>query len=121
MSTKTDEFPAVEPAGDAPVSRLQLVWDVTLFQFTLVLDGLRDVLLSPLSIGWAIIGLAAGGDQPDRTYLTRHRKVPGSARPEPGSMKGWMASTRRYGIDSNHQTHQAPARNHLATDPDPLT
>ena len=68
MNTDTNETTAVEPAGAAPVSRLQVVWDVTLFQFKLVLDGLRDVLLSPVSIGSVIIGLIAGGDRPDRYY-----------------------------------------------------
>lgn len=56
-----------EPPG-AYVSRLQLLWDVTMFQFKLLFDGLRDLLLSPLSIISAVIGLLAGGDEPDRYF-----------------------------------------------------
>ena len=56
-----------EPPG-AYVSRLQLLWDVTIFQFKLLFDGSRDLLLSPLSIISAVIGLLAGGDEPDRYF-----------------------------------------------------
>ena len=50
------------------MSRLELVWDVLIFQFKLAADGLRDLLLSPLSLGAAILGLVVGGDRPGR-YL----------------------------------------------------
>ena len=53
---------------DRHVSRLELVWDVVIFQFKLAFDGLRDVLLIPLSIVAAILGLVAGGDEPDRHF-----------------------------------------------------
>ena len=57
---------------DAPdnrqASRLHLMWDVLVFQFKLAADGLRDVLLSPLSILAAIMGLVAGGDDPYRYF-----------------------------------------------------
>jgi len=49
-------------------SRLQLLWDVLVFQFKLVADGIRDVFLSPISIISAIMGLIAGGDKPDRYF-----------------------------------------------------
>jgi len=49
-------------------SRLQLVLDVLVFQFKLAADGLRDVLLSPLSLIAAIMGLIAGGDDPYRYF-----------------------------------------------------
>ncbi len=49
-------------------SRLQLVWDVLVFQFKLAFDGLRDLLLSPLSIIAAVMGLLAGGDDPYRYF-----------------------------------------------------
>ena len=55
-------------ADPVSVSRTRLVWDVVLFQFKLAADGLRDVLLSPVSIIAAIIGLVGGGDQPDRYF-----------------------------------------------------
>jgi hypothetical protein len=65
--------PIEEPqpdAEDVPVhtSRLQLVWDVALFQFKLLFDGLRDLLLSPLSLVAAVAGLIAGGDDPQRYF-----------------------------------------------------
>ena len=49
-------------------SRLQLLWDVFLFQFKLAADGLRDVLLSPLSVISAIVGLVVGGEDPYRYF-----------------------------------------------------
>ena len=60
------------PDEDLPpstgTSRLQLLWDVLVFQFKLAADGLRDVLLSPVSLVSALIGLLAGGDEPDRYF-----------------------------------------------------
>ena len=53
---------------DRHSSRLQLLLDVFVFQFKLAADGLRDVLLSPLSILSAIMGLIAGGDDPYRYF-----------------------------------------------------
>jgi hypothetical protein len=59
--------PDPPPAAKAPdlhTSRLQLLWDVLLFQFKLIFDGLRDLLLSPISMVAAVMGLVAGGDDP---------------------------------------------------------
>lgn len=53
---------------DRDETRLQLVLDVLVFQFKLAADGLRDVLLSPLSIVAALMGLIAGGDDPYRYF-----------------------------------------------------
>jgi len=53
---------------DVHSSRLQLIWDVVLFQFKLVADSLRDVLLSPISIIAGILGLIAGGDDPHQYF-----------------------------------------------------
>jgi len=59
-------------SDDAPSStgssRVQLLWDVIVFQFKLAADGLRDLFLSPLSIISALFGMVAGGDQPDRYF-----------------------------------------------------
>lgn len=57
-------------SGDDEVhtSRLELLWDVLVFQLKLLADGLRDLLLSPLSLGAALLGLLFGGDRPGR-YL----------------------------------------------------
>jgi hypothetical protein len=57
-----------EPPSPVESSRLQLLWDVLVFQFKLVADGLRDVFLSPISLISALIGLLAGGDEPDRYF-----------------------------------------------------
>ena len=46
-------------------TRAQLILDVVVFQFKLAADGIRDLLLIPISIGAAIAGLFAGGEQPD--------------------------------------------------------
>ena len=51
-----------------PLSRVTLIWRLLVFQFKLVMDGLRDILLSPVSFVVAIIGLVAGGDVPDRYW-----------------------------------------------------
>ena len=53
---------------DRSKTRLQLLLDVFVFQFKLAADGLRDILLSPLSIISAIMGLVAGGDDPYRYF-----------------------------------------------------
>jgi hypothetical protein len=61
--------PADDPtAPDVHTSRLQLVWDVVLFQFKLLADGVRDIVLSPLSIIAAVLGLVAGGDDPQQYF-----------------------------------------------------
>ena len=65
--------PAPSPAPTVHTSRLQLIWDVTLFQFKLAADGLRDVLLSPISIIMAILGLVAGGDDPHQYFRRLQR------------------------------------------------
>lgn len=58
----------VETHASRENSRLQLLWDVLLFQFKLVADGLRDLFLSPISLISALIGLLVGGDEPDRYF-----------------------------------------------------
>jgi hypothetical protein len=55
------------PAGVAH-SRLSLVLEVFGFQMKLLADGLRDVLLSPLSLIALIAGLCLGGDKPRRYF-----------------------------------------------------
>lgn len=54
--------------SDRDKTRLQLMLDVLVFQFKLAADGLRDVLLSPLSIIAGVMGLIAGGDDPYRYF-----------------------------------------------------
>lgn len=50
------------------LDRWQLVWDVVIFQGKLVLDGGRDLLLSPLSIIVAIYALITGSQTPGRQF-----------------------------------------------------
>ncbi|MCZ6620044.1 MAG: hypothetical protein O7E57_18150 [Gammaproteobacteria bacterium] len=64
----SDQQPRSEKPNEQHESRLQLIWDVVIFQFKLAADGLRDLLLSPVSIISAIVGLLAGGDEPDRYF-----------------------------------------------------
>ena len=45
-------------------TRLHLLWDVFAFQFKLAADGLRDLILVPLSLVTAVMGLIVGGDVP---------------------------------------------------------
>lgn len=65
---------ASDPPPGTHVSRLQLLWDVVIFQFKLVAEGVRDILFSPISIAAAVAGLIAGGDRPDR-YFRRVLKL----------------------------------------------
>ena len=46
-------------------TRTQLIVDVVVLQLKLALGGLRDVLLIPVSIVAAIVGLFVGGEEPD--------------------------------------------------------
>jgi hypothetical protein len=66
MSEPTPD-PAPPPHHD---TRLQFIVDVVVFQFKVAADGLRDLVLIPASIVAAIMGLVAGGDEPD-VYFRR--------------------------------------------------
>lgn len=50
--------------------RWQLLRDVLAFQFKLAMDGLRDVLLSPISITAALIGIFSDRHNPGRYFYT---------------------------------------------------
>ena len=49
-------------------TRLHLIWDVVIFQFKLAADGIRDIVLMPISLIAAIYGLIAGGHEPERYF-----------------------------------------------------
>jgi len=51
-------------------SRRRVLYRVFLFQLKLLADGLRDIILSPVSIIAALMGLLAGNKDPDK-YLNR--------------------------------------------------
>ena len=53
---------------DEQPSRTRLVRDLIVFQFKLALDGLRDVLLSPVSLGAALLGILTSRDDPGKYF-----------------------------------------------------
>lgn len=55
--------------GDTDTSkRGELIRNTVVFQLKLMADGFRDLVLLPVSLIAAIIGLLRGGDQPDREF-----------------------------------------------------
>lgn len=69
MTAPVDEDPSVpQPGSPIHASRGQLVWDLIRFQVKLIVDGLVDLILSPLAWVAAILGLLAGGDDPHRYF-----------------------------------------------------
>ena len=60
--------PGIEKNTEKKSNNWQLIRDVIGFQFKLALDGIRDVLLSPISIGAALIGIVTRPDEPDKYY-----------------------------------------------------
>ena len=51
-----------------PSKRGELVRHSVVFQLKLVADGLRDLMLVPISLFATIIGLIRGGEEPEREY-----------------------------------------------------
>ncbi|MFQ5529340.1 MAG: hypothetical protein ACE5FP_03250 [Gemmatimonadota bacterium] len=62
--------------------RWHLVRDIIVFQIKLALDGLRDLVFSPLSIGAGLIDLLTGGDRPGRYFY--------EVRALGGRTEGWI-------------------------------
>lgn len=62
-----DESEAAPPHHDA---RVRLVWELAVLHVKLLVEALRDVFLSPISIIAVILGLLAGGEKPD-VYFRR--------------------------------------------------
>lgn len=55
--------------GDTNTSkRGELIRNTVVFQLKLMADGFRDLVLLPVSLIAAIIGVLRGGDQPDREF-----------------------------------------------------
>ena len=48
--------------------RMELVWEVALMQLKLLVGGMRDFALIPISIGAALLGLFTGGDEPEQHF-----------------------------------------------------
>ena len=55
-------------ATDRHRRRLELVWEVALMQLKLIVGGVRDLALIPISIGAAVLGLVTGGDEPEQHF-----------------------------------------------------
>ena len=55
--------------SDADTSkRSELIRNTVVFQLKLVADGFRDLVLLPVSLVAAVIGLLRGGDEPEREF-----------------------------------------------------
>ena len=71
MNTETEDadFDSADPHPEQQhPDRWVLLLDVLAFQFKLLLDGLRDILLSPISITAAVIGVITGGNHPGKYF-----------------------------------------------------
>ncbi len=62
-----DLVPSGAASTDAP-ARWQLIRDLAVFQLKLVIDALRDVVMSPVSLGAGVVDLVRGGDRPGRYF-----------------------------------------------------
>ena len=60
-----DEHPATPAHHDA---RMRLVLEVAVFQLKIATEAIRDLFLSPISVIAAIVGLFAGGEEPDQYF-----------------------------------------------------
>ena len=52
-----------------PSKRSTLIRNSVVFQLKLMADGLRDLVLLPISLIATLIGLLRGGDEPEREFL----------------------------------------------------
>jgi len=67
----SEETPREEqPGGEAeePAGHWRLMGDLLALQFKLAVDGIRDLLLSPVSIGAAIYGVFASPENPGKYF-----------------------------------------------------
>ena len=55
-------------SDSSPSKRTVLVRNTLVFQLKLMADGFRDLLLLPVSLIAAVIGLLRGGDEPEREF-----------------------------------------------------
>lgn len=63
-----NDEPVESPAEQHHHNRSELLWSALVFQAKLIVDGLRDVVLVPVSIIAALFGLIAGGSEPGRYF-----------------------------------------------------
>ncbi len=62
-----DLLPSGAASADAP-TRWELIRDLAVFQLKLVIDALRDVVLSPVSLVAGVVDLVRGGERPGRYF-----------------------------------------------------
>lgn len=60
--------PDAEAAASTHPDRWRVIRDLIVFQVKLALDGMRDVLLSPISLFLGIYGLLFGGRNPGKHF-----------------------------------------------------
>jgi hypothetical protein len=58
----------IEPAGDEPAGRWELIRDIAVFQLKLIVDGFRDLLLVPISLVAGVASLLSGGSKPGTEF-----------------------------------------------------
>ena len=87
----------------APSTRMRLVRDVAVLQIKLLVDGLRDALLIPVSILAAMVGLFRGGENADLEFQRVLKLARRSER--------WINA---FGHDTNlDRPHQSSTLDHL--------
>ena len=57
-----------QPVEETKHNHWQLIRDVLSFQLKLAMDGIRDLILSPVSIGSAVWGMIASPSNPGKYY-----------------------------------------------------
>ena len=55
-------------ADSQPDSRMALAREAAVLQIKLIVDGIRDAVLIPISLGAALIGIVRGGEDADREF-----------------------------------------------------
>ena len=92
-----DSLPAISHADSD--GRWKLIRDLIVFQVKLGLDGLRDLLFSPLSITAAVIDLITGGEHPGRYFY--------AVLAAGGRTEGWI---NLFGAPNQTEGHELATR-----------
>ena len=95
---------------DADDRRWRLIADVTVFQGKLLLDGVRDLVLSPVSLGAAILGIATSRDDPGRYFY----RLMGWGRWTDGAINLFNAKGTPEGEPGDARHQQGPSVDQLA-------
>ena len=67
VSPTEEESPS--PSDTETLSpRVRLIRDAAILQFKLMVDGIRDAMLIPVSLVAALVGFLRGGEQPDLEF-----------------------------------------------------